>query len=42
MGVFGGHLGFLVGVLEDRIILSVMDDLFDPEQSHKKCKILNI
>ena len=27
MGVLGGHLGFLTGYLDDRVILDVMDDL---------------
>ena len=31
MVVFGGHLWFLTGDLDDRVILDVMDDLGRPQ-----------
>ena len=36
MGVLGGHWGFLIGDMADRVILEVMNDVFYPKEDTLK------
>ena len=35
-GVLGGHFGFLIGDMEDRVIPDIMNDVFYPKEDTLK------